>query len=360
VHNGTSRLFFRKLQVGANSSVSSVFLHLVPHTVHLIYLDLSQKDLEEAYFAKNITQEMFNLQITRMLVADSLPDNIVESIEFRRALLMGRDRAHLKLHGRTTQATRRRAFYEAVLPELKKLFAGMTPDGRRRSRPSVTFDLWTDKLGTCFIAITGHVFREGKLISALLAMEHMPKDDEGHTGARIGQVVRAALAKVLVCTEEEVKKTVFCGVTDGAGNVRAACVALVGRKRARRCLQHGLQLVLKYLCGGNRRIASALAACGYMSRLSKVSTAFSGLLGAYHVPPVPSKKLPGGIATRWGYYVKCAEEVYAAMSGIVAWSAQGQTTSAFQNAYQQLFHVDARTGATGMQVSLPPPFSRLR
>ena len=57
----------------------------------------------------------------------------------------------------------------------------------------------------------------------------------------------------------------------------------------RPCLQHHLQLFLKWFCITNRALASAISACNYLAKLSAISSKFREAVG----------KIPAGVVTRW-------------------------------------------------------------
>lgn len=231
----------------------------------------------------------FKVKLVNFIVDNNVPFSVVENESFRDLVLSGAGREHLTVPSRRTIGREIDALYESVYKQLQ------TALSRAESRISITFDLWTDRRTRGYIGITGHYFdRELVLRAPLLAIEHMPKVLIGHTAARIVETVSSVLHALL---GDDWKAKMHCVVTDGASNVTAASVQI---GESRRCLQHGLQLVLKHFCTTQRDVASAMACCNYLAKLSGLSQKFQSHVGT----------IPAGVATRWNSYIKAAYEVY--------------------------------------------------
>lgn len=123
---------------------------------------------------------------------------------------------------------------------------------------------------------------------------------QGHTAERIVAKINEVMTSAL---GDDWRSKVHCAVTDGAKNVTAASMQ-VGLSR--RCLQHGLQLLLKYFCATQRDIASAMACCNYLAKLSGLSQKFATHVG----------RIPAGVVTRWNSFIRSAFAVYQAADQI--------------------------------------------
>lgn len=151
-----------------------------------------------------------------------------------------------------------------------------------------------------FLAINFQALRDGKVIGGLVEMRHVVKGEEGHTSQRLYKEVVACMRELAVLHEialvpesdlEEVDKAEIIDllksdagkdypdvvakadaalrrcvaiVTDGGANMARAAADLIaahggGNDRARLCVSHTLQLVLKYFCIEDSALANVLA-----------------------------------------------------------------------------------------------------
>ena len=127
---------------------------------------------------------------------------------------------------------------------------------------------------------------------------------KGHTGVRIAESVEASLEDLL---GEGWRRIIFCCTTDGASNVRASA-RLLGEERP--CLQHHLQLFLKWFCTTIPPLASAISACNYLARFTGISSKFREAVG----------RIAAGVVTRWNSYIASAEAVVKAQTKINAYT----------------------------------------
>ena len=250
--------------------------------------DKNQPKLGEKRKPK-LQKSEFREKLANFIVDTASPFRIVEYESFEELVLSGAGREHLEMPSRRTVGRDIDKLYNEVYEHLKKALA------EAESRISITFDLWTDKRTRGYIGITGHFFdRELVLRAPLLAIQSMPKTEEGHTAARIVETVSAVLQDLL---GDDWKEKLNCAVTDGARNVTAASMQI---GESRRCVQHGLQLFLKYFCATQRDVASAMACCNYLAKLSGLSQKFKAHVGT----------ITAGVVTRWNSYIKSACDVF--------------------------------------------------
>ncbi len=92
----------------------------------------------------------------------------------------------------------------------------------------------------------------------------MPKNQEGHSAQRIALTVCEILYDWL---GSEWKSTLQCSVTDGASNATKAALSLGGFQAL--CSTRSA-VISEMLCGTQRKVASAMACCNYLERLSSV------------------------------------------------------------------------------------------
>ena len=152
-----------------------------------------------------------------------------------------------------------------------------------------------------FIAISFQALHNGKLINGLIEMRHIVKGEDGHTSERLVEEIAASVRDLAVVYElervgndnnltDEAKaariqllnsdaarydldvinntNTALSSsigfVTDGGANMAKAARLLAstyggGNDRARLCVSHTLQLLLKYFCIQDNALADALA-----------------------------------------------------------------------------------------------------
>jgi hypothetical protein len=231
----------------------------------------------------------FRSLLVNSIVSANLPFSVVENAEFRELLTAGRGRERLSVPSRRTVVRAFDDVYDSVMHELKAAVAAAS------SRISITFDLWSDRQARGYGGVTGHFFdKDMQLRAPLLGFVFVPKSNaEGHTIERILDAVVAVLVDVL---GDDWKKKVHCSVTDGAKSVTGASRQL---GVSRRCFQHGLQLFSKHFCATQRDVASAMASCNYLAKLSGLSHKFRSAVGA----------IPAGVGTRWNSYIMTARAV---------------------------------------------------
>ena len=100
------------------------------------------------------------------------------------------------------------------------------------------------------------------------------------------------------------KDSVYCVVTDGAKNVTKASKSI---GVSRRCLQHCLQLMLKWFILSIPEVATAVAAANYLAKLSGLSQKFRGQVG----------RIRTATPTRWNSYLVAANDVVLHKSKII-------------------------------------------
>lgn len=253
--------------------------------------DKLQTRIGEKPRKKAVTQADFRKAIANAVVSCNFPFSVVANPDFRHLLTMGNGRQHLKVPSRNSTVKDINDLNDKVSMELN------TSISRRTSKLSITFDLWTDRVSRGFLAVTGHYFdADMNLRAPLLGIKHFSKSDEGHTGLRIFEAVRSILLQRI---GQEWATSLQCSVTDGASNVTSASKMLGS---SRRCLQHSVQLFIKYFCSGSKRIASSLACCNYLAKTTKTSQKLRAAIG----------NIPAGVVTRWNSYLMSAVAVYDA------------------------------------------------
>lgn len=240
--------------------------------------------------AAKLAKDSFQQLLLNAIVSSGLPFSVVENDEFAALCTEGRGREHLAVPSRREVVRSLDNMYDLVKESLKEHVQ------RAESRLSITFDLWTDRRARGYVGITGHYFDSNLVLRApLLGIVFVPKSNvEGHTAQRIVETVSAVLADVLGSSW---RQKIHCSVTDGAKNVTLAS-RQIGVSRA--CVQHGLQLFLKYMCATQRDVASAIASCNYLAKLTGVSQKFRAAVG----------RIPPGVPTRWNSFIVCAAAVY--------------------------------------------------
>ena len=115
-------------------------------------------------------------------------------------------------------------------------------------------------------------------------------------------------------------------------SVRRLCGA-----NSRRCLQHGLQLFLKYFCTTIQVVATATAACNYLAKFSKLSRKFRAATGP----------IPPGTPTRWNSYVVCAQKVLDKFDAILSLYESGELTAKCKSTMEP--HIVALKDANGLE-----------
>ncbi len=91
---------------------------------------------------------------------------------------------------------------------------------------------------------------------------------QGHDGKRIADHMAQEFRVII---GEHWQPRVLFAVTDGAKNVVNASTRVA---KSRRCLQHGIQLLLKHFCASQQDLATALGHCNYLAKYCKLSQAF--------------------------------------------------------------------------------------
>lgn len=251
--------------------------------------DVAQTRVGEKSTVRKISQSKFRSLMVKAFVDCNISFSTAENESFQDLLTFGSGREHLKVPGRMTISRSVSKLYEAYVKSLKE-------DIREAaSRIAITFDLWSDRLGRGYLGVTGHYFSKTiKLQSVVLAVRYLPKTTEGHSSSRIYDNVSSVLHKFL---GSDWKEKHSCSVTDGARNVTSASQQLGS---SRRCLQHSLQLVLKHFCISQSDVATAMACCNYLARLTKISQKVQQKIG----------RIPTGVCTRWNSYLDSAIAVY--------------------------------------------------
>eukprot|EP00171_Calliarthron_tuberculosum_P001259 IDg1259t1 len=253
--------------------------------------DKTQLRVYDGPRARTISKRKFKSLLVESVIHCGLPFSVVESPKFKDLLTYGLGRSHLNVPSRRTVARAIGTRYTEVMKHLQ------TSLSEAQSPISITFDLWTDRAARGFIAITGHYFDKSLSLRApVLAIQYLRKDSEGHTSERLYNCVSDNLHQVMGA---DWRSKLGCSVTDGAANVSKASQKLGS---SRRCFQHSLQLMLKYFCATQEKIASAMACCNYLAKFSKISQKFRSCVG----------NIPAGVHTRWNSYLNSALAVYNA------------------------------------------------
>lgn len=277
-----------------NGRASNINQHLVAQS-HIERAGKRQQTLPAA-FIKNpeLTQARLDDNLVKTVVSCNLPFSIVESDDFRKLILDGAGRTGLRLMGRASLAGRVRGIYDDVFAKVVSCVEG--------ADMHITFDLWSDPSGRGWLGVNGHFFNNAfALVNVLLVFKYIPKTNEEprHTGERIAQSLRAELDNVLGVNAVD---RVWSAVIDGGSNVMKASRLLLGAKKSRRCSQHALQTVLKYMVATIRPVAVAIGAANYMASRSKTSQHFAQLVGRFST----------ATKTRWNSFVRLAEQIYGA------------------------------------------------
>lgn len=255
--------------------------------------DPAQLKIGQSSKIRRLTQPRLQKLLLDAILSCNLPHRIVENKDFKSLVTFGEGRQHLHLPSRRTVRNGIDAQYEILSAKLKKSITEST------SRVSITFDIWSDKVSRGFLAVTGHYFDSTyKLRSPLLSLVPVIKKHQGHTAQRIYDEVSAVLRGIL---GDQWKDLLFCSVTDGAANVTSASQML---GTSRRCVQHSIQLFIKYFCSSQQRIASAMACSNYLAHTSKVSQKLRCAIGV----------IPVGVITRWNSYLLSAVATFKARS----------------------------------------------
>jgi hypothetical protein len=193
-----------------------------------------------------------------------------------------------------TASRRIHEVYDGVFAKVVDLVSGVNMH--------ITFDLWSDPSGRGWLGVNGHFFNKADaLVNVLLVFKHVPKtlEEPRHTGEHIAQVLRAELTNVLGGNGVD---QLWSAVIDGGSNVTKASRLLLGANKSRRCAQHALQTVLKYMVATIRPIAVAISAANYMALRSKTSQHFAQMVGRFAT----------GTKTRWNSFIRLGEQIYNA------------------------------------------------
>jgi hypothetical protein len=278
--------------------VSNATQHSQKHVVHK-----GQTSIESALAPKpKRTQDDVDASLLNFVVSTGVSFNAVTMDAFKELfdLLVGpqapADKKKIRVPSRRTLTARLADLYKAtrlrVAAEILDTNAIIAFVG----------DCWASKAFFAFLALNYQLIdRHGVLKTGLVAMKYIPKDEAGHTGeflrdaivacvgelvllkliddaekdqndddgARLGDLRRDGVRHVDVrsMTSDLLGRCVGI-VTDGGGNIAKATRLLtmqfnvggsIGTKRARRCMCHLLQLVLKYFCLHDKDLADALA-----------------------------------------------------------------------------------------------------
>lgn len=206
-----------------------------------------------------------------------------------------------------------------------------------------------------YVAITYHrvvAGNDAKLDSGLLVLRHIIKGTTGHTAVRLCDEMEGAfidLAKLYIMAKrndgafttadgdiEEASRRlaasalrrVLAITTDGGANMCKGAAMLMERYqpvrrspllRARICVQHTAQLILKHTCK-DAELATALGACNYIAYSSKFSEYAFEALG--HVERA--------VSTRWSSQITGAIAVCKKKQRIIDFCATPQATDAFR------------------------------
>jgi hypothetical protein len=142
-------------------------------------------------------------------------------------------------------------------------------------------------------------------------------DVDGDGGEEALALAAASLRRVLAIT------------TDGGANMCKAAALLMHRyqrdrvsplSRARLCICHTLQLVLKHMCNGDSELSSALAVCNFVACSAKFSEYAYEALGF----------IPKSVSTRWSSQLTGARAVCQKKQAIVDYCATPRATDAFR------------------------------
>lgn len=247
--------------------------------------------------SKPLTKLHLRVLLTDTISDCNLPTAIVENKSFQKLVLHGVGRDHLQMPSRRTVVRILHNDYRSIVEKLKLSIAGS------KSRLSVTFDLWTDRRTRGYLGITGHYYdADFTLRSPVLAVKYLSKRWENHNSERIYDSVAEILSDLI---GRDWNSRLYCAVTDGAANVSRASQKL---GISRRCLQHAVQLLMKHFCSSDYEIATSIACCNYIAKLTKLSQKFQSQVGTF----------VRGVPTRWNSYINSARSVYEARSKIDA------------------------------------------
>jgi hypothetical protein len=279
--------------------------------------------LPAAFFKRpELTQDRFDDKLVKAVVSCNLPFAIVENDDFRHLLLDCPDRKDLRVMSRKTLAGRVRGVYDDVFAKVVAQVDGV--------KMHITFDLWSDPSGRGWLGVNGHFFNNaGALVNVLLVFKYVPKslEEPRHTGEHIADVLRLELTNIL---GENGVNNVWSAVVDGGSNVTKASRLLLGAAKSRRCAQHALQTVLKYMVATLRSVALAIGAANYMAMRSKTSQHFAQLVGRFST----------GTKTRWNSFIRLAEQIYNARVKLAQYNLNEDRESAKFDEQYNVLHAD--------------------
>jgi hypothetical protein len=251
-----------------------------------------------------LSQSSFETRLVAATLSAALPFSWIENSDVKE-LLLHLGRGAVTVPSRRTLVRRADQQFEETQLIVRKTLAAA------KSKISLTFDCWTDRVSRSFIAVTAHFFDDKFILrSLLLDFVHLPFTERGNTGERVRDELRHALRRELPDHES---KLGFL-VTDNGSNVVKAAILLARETNsvARRCLQHNLQLFLKHLCAGEATLASPIASANYIARLAKTSSSFHHAVGT----------IPVGVITRWNSFIESAAKVVLKRDDIIAYHRQ--------------------------------------
>jgi hypothetical protein len=221
-----------------------------------------------------------------------------------------------------TASRRIHEVYDGVFAKVVDLVSGV--------KMHITFDLWSDPSGRGWLGVNGHFFNNaGALVNVLLVFKYVPKslEEPRHTGEHIADVLRLELTNIL---GENGVNNVWSAVVDGGSNVTKASRLLLGAAKSRRCAQHALQTVLKYMVATLRSVALAIGAANYMAMRSKTSQHFAQLVGRFST----------GTKTRWNSFIRLAEQIYNARVKLAQYNLNEDRESAKFDEQYNVLHAD--------------------
>lgn len=301
------------------------------------------------------SQEKFEELLVNLFVETGTSWNVIESKSFVVLLdYMRTPKKDFHPFSRRTLARRIDEKYAAIRLEKAKFVFD------ENVQLALSADCWTSKTMRGYLALNCQFFERdpasGSVVlrSSLLDLRAILKGSEGHTGKRLCDEMewsfkslalnylragakgdRVQLEKlaspdamddpaVLNLASSALQRT-LCIVTDGGPNMVLAAKNLMMRHggdlaRARLCVSHSLQLLLKYFCVEDKLLADSLAACNFIASATRSTEFAREALG--HIDQT--------VSTRWSSQITGAESILKNREKIEKFAAGGKCTPAFQ------------------------------